>query len=123
MAVYPLAFYSSMHFAGVAIGSVISLASAPLASGVLERVVDRAPLSRWWTLAAGLAWAGLAVIGMGLAVLALTPTSTPPADSAHSLAPGTGSWPLRPRATVETTPTSAPGEGPAIDVSTVKETL
>ncbi|ALN14931.1 hypothetical protein ASQ49_06145 [Acidipropionibacterium acidipropionici] len=116
--VYPLAFDSSMHFAGVAIGSVISLAS-----GVLERVVDRAPLSRWWTLAAGLAWAGLAVIGLGLAVLALTPTSTPPADSAHSLAPGTGSWPLRPRATVETTPTSAPGEGPANDVSTVKETL
>lgn len=54
VAVYPLAFYSSMHFAGVAIGSVISLASAPLASGVLERVVDRSRLSRWWMLAAAL---------------------------------------------------------------------
>lgn len=54
VAVYPLAFYSSMHLAGVAVGSVISLASAPLASGVLERLVDRRPLSRWWMLAAAL---------------------------------------------------------------------
>jgi DME family drug/metabolite transporter len=53
VAVYPLAFYSSMHAAGVAIGSVVSLASAPLASGVLERVVDARPLSRAWMLAAG----------------------------------------------------------------------
>lgn len=51
--VYPLAFYSSMHLAGVAIGSVVSLASAPLASGVLERVLDHSRLSRWWMLAAG----------------------------------------------------------------------
>ncbi|HET9646950.1 MAG TPA: EamA family transporter [Microlunatus sp.] len=54
VSVYPLAFYSSMHTAGVAVGSVVSLASAPLASGVLERVVDGRALSRWWMLAAGL---------------------------------------------------------------------
>ena len=54
VAIYPLAFYSSMHSAGVAVGSVVSLASAPLASGILERVVDRRPLSRWWMLAAAL---------------------------------------------------------------------
>jgi DME family drug/metabolite transporter len=58
VAVYPLAFYSSMHLAGVAIGSVVSLASAPLISGVLERVVDGRPLSRWWMLAAGLGVVG-----------------------------------------------------------------
>lgn len=58
VAVYPLAFYSSMHFAGVAVGSVVSLASAPLASGILERVVDRRPLSRWWMLAAVLGIVG-----------------------------------------------------------------
>lgn len=52
VAVYPLAFYSSMHHAGVAIGSVVSLASAPLASGLLELLIDRRPLSRWWMLAA-----------------------------------------------------------------------
>lgn len=52
--IYPLAFYSSMHFAGVAIGSVISLASAPLASGLLELLLERKRLSGWWALAAGL---------------------------------------------------------------------
>lgn len=54
VAIYPLAFYSSMHTAGVAVGSVVSLASAPLASGILERVVDKRRLSRWWMLAAAL---------------------------------------------------------------------
>nr|WP_221308508.1 EamA family transporter [Nocardiopsis mwathae] len=54
VAVYPLAFYGSMHLAGVAVGTVVSLASAPLASGILELVVQRRPLSRWWLLAAGL---------------------------------------------------------------------
>jgi drug/metabolite transporter, DME family len=58
VAIYPLAFYSSMHYAGVAVGSVVSLASAPLASGVLERLVDRRQLSRWWMLAAGLGATG-----------------------------------------------------------------
>ena len=56
--VYPLAFYSSMHLAGVAIGTVISLASAPLASGILERVIDRRRLGGWWYLAALLGIAG-----------------------------------------------------------------
>ncbi|WGW13433.1 EamA family transporter [Saxibacter everestensis] len=51
VAIYPLAFYSSMHLGGVAIGTVVSLASAPLASGVLERVLERRALSRWWMLA------------------------------------------------------------------------
>lgn len=54
VAIYPLAFYSSMHLAGVAVGSVVSLASAPLASGLLERVIDGRELSRWWMLAAAL---------------------------------------------------------------------
>ncbi|WP_309081383.1 EamA family transporter [Zhihengliuella sp.] len=58
VAVYPLAFYSSMHLAGVAIGSVVSLASAPLASGLLELFLDRRPLSRWWAVAAALGVVG-----------------------------------------------------------------
>ncbi|MEK6312298.1 MAG: EamA family transporter [Curtobacterium sp.] len=62
VAVYPLAFYSSMHVAGVAIGSVVSLASAPLASGVLERVVDHRPLGRRWVVAAAIGVAGSTVL-------------------------------------------------------------
>ncbi|MGX5357369.1 DMT family transporter [Kocuria sp. KH4] len=65
VAIYPLAFYSSMRLGGVAIGTVVSLASAPLASGVLERVVERLPLSRWWKLAAF-----LGILGSGLLCLA-----------------------------------------------------
>lgn len=64
VAVYPLAFYSSMHFAGVAIGSVVSLASAPLASGLLERLVDRTRLNRWWVAAAGLGTVGSTLLCM-----------------------------------------------------------
>ncbi|PYY47001.1 EamA/RhaT family transporter [Curtobacterium sp. MCBD17_023] len=74
VAVYPLAFYSSMHTAGVAVGSVVSLASAPLASGVLERVVDRRPLSRWWVLAAA-----LGVVGSVLLCLSSLAGSADPA--------------------------------------------
>lgn len=62
VAVYPLAFYSSMHLAGVAIGSVVSLASAPIASGLLERIVERRPLSGWWALAAGLGIVGAVLL-------------------------------------------------------------
>lgn len=62
VAVYPLAFYSLMHLAGVALGTVVSLASAPLAAGVLEGVGHRTPLSRWWMLAAALGVTGSALL-------------------------------------------------------------
>jgi DME family drug/metabolite transporter len=61
VAVYPLAFYSSMHLAGVAIGTVVSIGSAPLASAVIERVVDK----RRFTVR----WAAGAVLGVSGAVL------------------------------------------------------
>ena len=78
VAIYPLAFYSSMHLAGVALGSVVSLASAPLASGVLERFVQGAPLSRWWMLAA--------VLGItGSALLCLSKMAHDPADTAATM--------------------------------------
>lgn len=60
--IYPLAFYSSMHLAGVAVGTVVSLGSAPIASGLLERVVERRRLSGWWMLAAALGIAGSAIL-------------------------------------------------------------
>ncbi|HIY64892.1 MAG TPA: DMT family transporter [Candidatus Agrococcus pullicola] len=60
--IYPLAFYSSMHLAGVAVGTVVSLGSAPIASGLLERVMERRTLSVWWMLAAALGIVGCAVL-------------------------------------------------------------
>ncbi|MBB6120288.1 DMT family transporter [Nocardiopsis algeriensis] len=65
--VYPLAFYGSMHLAGVAVGTVVSLASAPLASGLLELVVQRRPLGRWWTAAALLGAIGSALLCLSAA--------------------------------------------------------
>ncbi|WP_062950955.1 DMT family transporter [Brachybacterium sp. sponge] len=60
--IYPLAFYSSMHLAGVAVGTVVSLGSAPLASGLLERILEGRRLGARWILAAGLGVAGSAVL-------------------------------------------------------------
>lgn len=62
--IYPLAFYSSMHLAGVAVGSVISLASAPLFSGLLQRFVDRRPLTRAWSAAALIGIAGSVLLSV-----------------------------------------------------------
>ncbi|HEY8718321.1 DMT family transporter [Pengzhenrongella sp.] len=65
VAVYPLAFYSSMRLAGVAVGTVVSIGSAPVAAALIERVVDRQPLSRRWVL--GAAFAVLGVLALAVA--------------------------------------------------------
>lgn len=62
VAVYPLAFYSSMHLAGVAVGTVVSLGTAPLASALIERVMDGRRLTRRWTIAAALGLLGTALL-------------------------------------------------------------
>lgn len=59
---YPLAFYSSMHLAGVAASTVVSIGSAPLASAVIERVVDKRRLTRRWTAGAALGLTGTVVL-------------------------------------------------------------
>ncbi|GHA64051.1 DMT family transporter [Streptomyces olivaceoviridis] len=62
VAVYPLAFYTSMHLAGVAVGTVVSLGTAPLASALIERVRDGHRLTRRWTIAAALGLLGTALL-------------------------------------------------------------
>jgi DME family drug/metabolite transporter len=62
VAVYPLAFYSSMHLAGVAVGTVVSIGSAPVAAAVIERVADDKPLTRRWMLGALLGVAGAVLL-------------------------------------------------------------
>ncbi|GGQ53078.1 DMT family transporter [Streptomyces asoensis] len=56
--VYPPAFYSSMHLAGVAVGTVVSIGTAPLVSALIERVVDGRRLTRRWTASAALGLLG-----------------------------------------------------------------
>lgn len=58
VAVYPLAFYSSMALAGVAIGTVITIGSAPVFAALLERVVDGMHLDLRWAVAAAVAVLG-----------------------------------------------------------------
>jgi drug/metabolite transporter, DME family len=62
--IYPLAFYSSMRHAGVAIGTVVSIGSAPLAAALIERIVDHQPLMRTWGVGAGAGVAGVVVLGV-----------------------------------------------------------
>ncbi|GHE59240.1 permease [Streptomyces spiralis] len=59
---YPLAFYSSMHLAGVAAGTVVSIGSAPLASALVERVMDGRRLTRRWTAGAALGLTGTVLL-------------------------------------------------------------
>ena len=77
VAVYPLAFYTSMRLAGVAVGTVVSIGSAPLASALAERVIDRRRLTARWMVGAAL---GLA----GMAQLCLAEASRP--DAGHAAA-------------------------------------
>ncbi|MFJ9678407.1 DMT family transporter [Streptomyces sp. NPDC101194] len=62
VALYPPAFYTSMHLAGVAAGTVVSIGSAPLASALIERIVDRRRLSRRWMAGAALGLAGTVLL-------------------------------------------------------------
>ena len=65
--IYPLAFYSSMSMGGVALGTVISLGTAPLFSGILERFADGARLTVRWHAAAVLGIAGSTLLGFSRA--------------------------------------------------------
>lgn len=61
-AVYPLAFYTSMRLAGVAIGTVVTIGSAPVMSALIEAVADRRRLSARWTLGAGIGVTGIVLL-------------------------------------------------------------
>ncbi|MEW2295839.1 EamA family transporter [Streptomyces sp. NPDC006743] len=84
---YPLAFYTSMRLAGVAAGTVVSIGSAPLASAVVERVVDGRRLTRRWTAGAALGLSGTALL---CAAEATRSPSGPGAPSAASTVLGVG---------------------------------
>jgi DME family drug/metabolite transporter len=60
--IYPLAFYSGMDLAGVAIGNVVALGTGPVVTALLERVIERHPLSLRWAVATTLAIGGMALL-------------------------------------------------------------
>ena len=87
VAVYPLVFYSSMHLAGVAAGTVVSIGSAPLASAVIERVADGRRLTRRWMLGAALGLSGTVLLCVAEAAKA---HSAPGAGSVRTTVLGVG---------------------------------
>lgn len=64
IAVYPLAFYSSMRLAGVAVGTVISIGLAPIIAAVIERILDHRPLSRRWLISTGISLLGICALAV-----------------------------------------------------------
>lgn len=86
VAVYPLAFYTSMHLSGVAVGTVVSIGSAPVAAALVERFADRKPLSRQWILGALLGVGGAALLSFAGHAPAGTAPTGPGEDPGTSTA-------------------------------------
>lgn len=59
---YPLAFYSAMHLAGVAIGNIVALGSGPAFAAVLEWAIERRRPSRRWVVCTVVALGGIAAL-------------------------------------------------------------
>ncbi|HCI7327857.1 EamA family transporter [Enterobacter hormaechei] len=62
VAIYPLAFYASMHYVGVTVGTVISIGSAPILSALIEYRLDGFRLTRQWMCGAVIGVAGMVLL-------------------------------------------------------------
>lgn len=65
VAIYPLAFYTSMRFSGVAIGTVVSIATAPFFAAILERLISKKHISQQWILSFVVGAIGIALLTLG----------------------------------------------------------
>ncbi|TEW51687.1 DMT family transporter [Psychromonas algicola] len=65
VAIYPLAFYSSMRLSGVAIGTVVSIASAPLFAALLDRFISKKHISLQWLLSFFIGAIGIVLLVLG----------------------------------------------------------
>ncbi|PME34783.1 hypothetical protein BCV39_20420 [Vibrio sp. 10N.286.55.E10] len=86
LAVYPLAFYSSMKLSGVAIGTVVSIATAPFFSALLECLISKNNNinKRWLTSFA------IGVVGIGLLVFSESSSASDSGDDLKLLGIGLG---------------------------------
>lgn len=64
VAVYPLAFYGSMRLAGVTVGTVVSLGSAPLLSALIEIALEGLRVSVRWLTGALLGVTGMVILSV-----------------------------------------------------------
>ncbi len=65
VALYPLAFYSSMHLSGVAVGTVISIASAPFFAALFEKIFNQKSVSMRWMLSFAIGVLGIGFLALG----------------------------------------------------------
>ncbi|ALQ07023.1 hypothetical protein D172_002480 [Pseudoalteromonas sp. Bsw20308] len=65
VAIYPLAFYTSMSLSGVAIGTVVSIATAPFFAAILERLISKKNISLQWILSFVIGAIGIALLTLG----------------------------------------------------------
>jgi len=75
--VYPLAFYSSMDLAGVAIGNVVSLGSGPVFAAIFEWLWERRRLSVRWLVSTIIAVTGIILLSTGRHADATAPDVVP----------------------------------------------
>lgn len=66
--IYPLSFYSSLSLAGVSVGTVISIGSAPLFSVLLEWIIDKRKLSIKWGISFIFGITGILLLTYGSSV-------------------------------------------------------
>ncbi|MEZ8880233.1 DMT family transporter [Vibrio lentus] len=86
LAVYPLAFYSSMKLSGVAIGTVVSIATAPFFSALLECLISKKNnINRRW-----LTSFAIGVVGIGLLVFSESSSANESGDDLKLLGIGLG---------------------------------
>ncbi|TCV16438.1 DME family drug/metabolite transporter [Vibrio crassostreae] len=86
LAVYPLAFYSSMKLSGVAIGTVVSISTAPFFSALLECLISKNNNinKRWLTSFA------IGVVGIGMLVFSESSSASDSGDDLKLLGIGLG---------------------------------
>ncbi|MAD88647.1 MAG: EamA family transporter [Pseudoalteromonas sp.] len=65
VAVYPLAFYSSMRMSGVAIGTIVSLATAPIFAALIERLYSQKIVSKQWMVSFMFGAIGITLLTVG----------------------------------------------------------
>lgn len=90
VAIYPLAFYGSMRLAGVTVGTVVTIGSAPLLAAIIEYLSERTALTWRWMIGALIGITGMIMICIaeGAAHGAVTGGDSVPAGIALGLIGG-----------------------------------
>lgn len=86
VALYQLSFFAAVDRTGVTVGTVVAIGFAPVATGLLERAVERRRLGRRWAAATALAIVGVVVLTVGSG----SDASLSPAGIGLALAAGGG---------------------------------